>query len=459
MQLSTDLGRVIASFNPVDIYNFIFHSPYIVLLYLVPIVLAVTFWLHSFDFIVGTYFADDRWKLTGLMFLGGLVWPPLLLFYLFWFLWVEYRRAIYISNLKYVLLEIRLPREVSKSPLAMEVALSGLHQTGRESTWYDKYWLGKVRTWFSFEIASIEGVVRFFIRTEDSFRNLVESQIYGQYPGVEIFEAKDYTEAFPHFDKDKYGMFGYEMKLSGDDPLPIKTYVDYGLDKDPKEEFKIDPLTSILEYLGTLGKGENLWIQFVVQSHKKKHKKGTFFGETDWKTEGQELIKKIIDEAKDEVENPVTKKKEKRSRFMNEYENNQIKAIDRSISKLGFDVGGRVIYIAKMDSFAGSRIHPILSMLKVFSSNALNSIGPTHATGFDYWWQDYQDIRLNKIKEHLLEAYRARMYFHPPFEGKPFVLNTEELATVFHLPGAVATTPTIARTLSSKAEPPENLPR
>ncbi len=459
MQLASDLSQAIAAFNPTDLYNFVFHSPSIVILYLVPAALLATFWFHSLDFVIGTYFAHDRWKLTGLMFLGSFIWSPLILFYILWFMWVEYRRAMYISGLKYVLLEVRLPREVSKSPLAMELALSGLHQTGRESNWYDKYWLGKIRTWFSFEIASIEGVVHFFIRTEEGFRNLVESQLYGQYPGVEIFEVKDYTEQFSTFDKDKHAMFGYEMKLSGDDPLPIKTYVDYGLDKDPKEEFKVDPLTSVLEYMGTCEKGEHMWIQFIVEAHKKKHKEGTFFGETDWKEEGKELIKKITSAAKEEAENQETGKKEKRARFLNEFETNQIKAIDRSISKLGFDVGGRVIYIAEKDLFKGARINPILSMLKVFSSNALNSISSVNGTGFDFWWQDYDNIRLNQVKAHLVAAYRTRGYFHPPFKGEPFVLNTEELATVYHLPGSVASTPTLVRTLSSKAEAPGNLPR
>ncbi len=37
-------------------------------------------------------------------------------------------------------------------------------------------------------------------------------------------------------------IWGCEFKFTKGDGYPIKTYVDYGLDKDPKEEYKVDPL-------------------------------------------------------------------------------------------------------------------------------------------------------------------------------------------------------------------------
>ncbi len=76
-------------------------------------------------------------------------------------------------------------------------------------------------------------------------------------------------------------------------------------------------------------------------------------------------------------------------------------------------------------------------------------------------------------KADMLNAYKARSYFyggfditnpgtyftHPNASGKkPFILSTEELATLFHLPGRVAETPTFERIESKKAEAPGNLP-
>ncbi len=110
---------------------------------------------------------------------------------------------------------------------------------------------GKTRPWFSCELASIGGYVHFYIWcSQVKFRNLVEAQLYAQYPNVEIVEADDYTKDF-YFDPEKYIMYGLQYQFTKkSDVYPIKTYIDYGLDKDQKEEYKIDPITSVIEYLG-----------------------------------------------------------------------------------------------------------------------------------------------------------------------------------------------------------------
>ena len=59
--------------------------------------------------------------------------------------------------------------------------------------------------------------------------------MYSQYPGVEIYEVDDYTKPF-YYDPNKVSLWAAEFGLTEADPYPIKTYIDYGLDKDPKEE-------------------------------------------------------------------------------------------------------------------------------------------------------------------------------------------------------------------------------
>jgi len=51
---------------------------------------------------------------------------------------------------------------------------------------------------------------------------------------------------------------GMWIQASEDQALPIKTYEDYGLGKDPKEELKVDPITPLIELLGTLGKASSI---------------------------------------------------------------------------------------------------------------------------------------------------------------------------------------------------------
>lgn len=195
----------------------------------------------------------------------------------------------YMASLDWVMLEIKLPREISKSPLATETAITGFLQGSGIGTVYARNFEGKVAHYGSLEIASIEGVIHFYIRVQRKFRPLMESNFYAQYPDIEIVEADDYTKVlrYHHLTND-VSIWGLNWRTSKtwkpknpatgeyygtkDEPLemkadfyPIKTYVDYGLDKDPKEEYKTDPITQLLELMGSIGKGEHMWYQILVQ--------------------------------------------------------------------------------------------------------------------------------------------------------------------------------------------------
>ena len=103
-------------------------------------------------------------------------WLPLVLVILGWRLWVNYVREDWLSSVKWVLLEIRVPKEVFKSPAAMELALSNaLSQGGGVGNNYQKYWQGRVLNWFSLEIVSLGGEIHFLIRTPVNFRRVIES--------------------------------------------------------------------------------------------------------------------------------------------------------------------------------------------------------------------------------------------------------------------------------------------
>lgn len=383
---------------------------------------------------------------------------PFVLLYLLWQVWLFYIRVDWLHKLDLVLLEIKLPREINKSPAAMEVVLAALHQTS-EGSLIDRFVKGRLRSVFSLEVVSLGGNVRFFIWGERKYKNMIESQIYSQYPGVEVAETNDYTTAVPYgAPASDWGMFGIEFKLIKADPYPIKTYVDYGLDKDPKEEYKVDPMTPIIELLGSVGPNEQVWFQILIMATRERYKKpGTWFDKQDWRAEGQDLIKKII---KDKL---PKKQDELSSLFANEFaltagERDVIKAIDRSVSKLGFDCGLRVIYLGKGESYQGINVPRLLSCVKQFNSLNLNGFKPGMTTSFDYPWQDVAGLRVAYIKHKIFKAYRRRGYFYPPFVRPPLVLNTEELATIYHLPGQVAETPTLSRIESRRSEPPNNLP-
>ena len=389
-------------------------------------------------------------------------WVVPILADIFWNLWVSHVRMRYIDSEveKAKLLEIKFPQEVTKTPLAMEIVIQSLYQTGGESTWYNRYWEGKVRQWFSLEMVSIGGAVHFYIWTPAKMKATIEQQLYSQYPGIEVFEAEDYSHLID-FKKGEVDASVVEYDLVKPNPYPIKTYVDFGLDKPGQdEEHKIDPLTTILEYLASLHEGEQAWVQIIVRAHKKE-KTVYVKGEkklVNWEHEAQTEIQKMRDKV-------APKEEGKPEIRMTKGEQETIFAMEKNIMKLPFDVGIRSIYIAPVDKYNAGNAGSAMGIFGAFSSATYNGLKPTRGMKtFDYPWQETEK-RMTAIKQEFLKVYRLRAYFHSPYRlslGKiprPIaVLNTEALATIFHVPGSVAQTPSLGRVLSKKSEAPANLP-
>ena len=367
---------------------------------------------------------------------------PLALGFIAWKAWVGYVNAAFLASMEFSLIEIRLPKEIRRSPLAMELVLNAMHQTGGTTTWVDRYWKGRVRNFFSLEIVSIEGAVHFFIRTPTAFKNTIESYIYAQYSEAEISDVPDYADKVPYMKDGRYILWGTEDKFTREDAYPIKTYVDYGMDKSLKEEEKIDPITPTIELMGSMQKGEQLWFQMIIRATTQ-----------EWKDIGKKEIEKIKSEKFD---------KEKGERFnenmLTKAEKETITAIERSIDKLGFDAGIRTIYIAEKDAFRGTNIPAVINMLKQYNSNNLNGFRLARATGFEYPWQDFRGVRLAAKKKKFFDLYRTRSFFYPPDDRAPMILCSEEVATIYHFPGGVSETPSFGRIESKKSEPPVNLP-
>jgi hypothetical protein len=396
------------------------------------------------------------------------LWVPFILFSVFYRLWLVYVRAKAIHKSGSVLLEIRIPKEVTKSPAAMEMVFTSLHQKAG-STYHDTFLNGKIRPWFSFELVSIEGKVRFFVWTWPKFKNLLEAQIYAQYPTIEITEVKDdYTKKF-EMTSGKYSLFGVQFQSSNEHVFPIKTYIDYGMDKDPKEEFKIEPMSPILEYLGSMRKGQNAMYQIIIQAHRKLSflddgyfKWGSFINseKPDWKELAKAQITKIREEGKVALDEDA--ETQMKVIHLTKGQTDKITAIERSLDKNPFECVVRGIYICESEKFDGNNISGLLGSFNQYNSNNLNGFKIGFTTDFDYpYLSDPFGTRLVKLKRKILDAYKRRSYFQSPYKywkSKPFILNTEELATIFHFPGKVVETPSFERISSKKSEAPANLP-
>ncbi len=387
------------------------------------------------------------------------LWLPILLGIIFWDIWIKYRRADFIAAQETMLLEIKIPRDIEKSPRAMELVFTGLYIGSGEGTFIDRWITGSVRPWFSFELMSDGGRIHFYIWTRRKLREIVESQIYAQYPNVEIYEAEDYA-ARVRYETGKYTAWGCDFKLTAKDPYPIKTYIDYQLDRDPKEEYKIDPIAHIFEFLSSLKEGEQAWFQIMIRTNKDTRvKEGHWFAkENRWKGEAADEIAAIrkkattmrIDKEGHEIAGPVS---------LSSMQEEQIKAIERSIDKSGFDTGIRAVYVAEREKFRPVAIGGMTGVFRQFSASHFNGIAPTGwHTSFSYPWQDPFGTRKEKMSHHILDAYRRRSWFHPPHDTPYFVMTSEELATIYHFPSRGIMAPGLDRIPARKFEAPPNLP-
>ncbi len=423
---------------------------------------------------------------------GLWLWRFVLLSVLVWLIietrkkWIGYVQMSYVNNLKWSLLYIKLPRDTRRSPLAMEMILNVLWQTGKTGTWRDLFWAGQIRPYHTLEMVSIEGRVYFFFRIYDEWVDFLKSQIYAQYPEAEIYKVEDYTTYVPKFKAGQgdWNLQGFELKFEKDDALmPIKTYVDYGLDKAGKAEERIDPLGNVVEVLSSLGPGEQYWVQFHVRAAAANRAiKDEPFKTQKWEDANRSALANFEKLVKEDIEKRNGGKKfeelypEAAKKLPYEYMTKQQKdiydALDRNLMKPSFDVGVRCIYIAKKDVFRGSVHNSMVQVWRVFNAPGMNGFGTnvvTNTPAFDHPWEDVFGESSNARRDNIYNAYIARSYFYGPYDEWPdkkpnnkprtiMLMTAEELATIFHFPGAEVTAGSLSRVEARKAEPPANLP-
>ncbi len=412
---------------------------------------------------------------------GGWVVFFLLLLWLSFQFFVIYKQNKYAASLNYILLAIDIPRENVQSPKAVEqifVHLSGIQST---RNWVEKNLKGSFQESFSLEIISLEGYIQFLIRAPDYFRDVVEAAIYSQYPEAEIVEVADYILNVPkELPNEEYDLWGTELKLVNEEFYPLRTYPAF--EHPLSQEFK-DPLGPLLEAMSKLQKGEQLWIQYLITPIT-----------SDWTKGGGKKIKELLamkEEApKETLISSLAKlpagaigetteilasglgttlegiqKKETVEKGMSTLpfpppkEKGAAEAIHSKISKIGFETKLRMIYLARREIFSmGRGVSGFFGGIKQFNSLDLNAFKPASditTSGSILWglinWKRKKLWRQKKI----LRAYRNRS---TSIGVKPFVLNIEELASLWHFPTETVKAPLIKKISAKRAEPPFALP-
>lgn len=321
------------------------------------------------------------------------------------------------------LLLLEIPRTNDKKELAAEQMFAALHGILRP---YKELWKeGLMQERISFEIASINKQIRFFVWVPTSQKNFVEGQIYAQYPTAQIHEL---SEDYASRELSQPILYSSELILTDHETIPIKTFT----------SFEVDPLASVTATLAKLDEvNEEMWIQVIVRPISDEwHKKGVkeiqrIKGKTGLG------IGSILGQAITALAKPPTYEGAPSIKELTDREKSRISAIEEKGNKLGFQVKIRILYAGNNEETAKLRMQAIVGTFKQFNSTNLN--------GFQ---SKYASFDRNKLAE-----FRARHFI-----DKGFILNIEELASLYHLPHTSVETPNIVWATAKTSEPPANLP-
>ncbi len=362
------------------------------------------------------------------------------------------------------ILRLEVPRGNTRGPLAFEQVLATLHglllkqaqKTQDESV--------------SFEIVRSQGKIYFYIVVPNHLRTLVSSQIFSQYPGVEIQEVPEYFTK--KLIKNKQ-ILTATLRPSEPWVFPFKRHPQFEDKLNQVLEDPLGPMSSALSHLH--GTDDAAMVQFVITPIEKKWNEiaqktlRRFFSGGPWSWDwfrnlyqwarlspdkskrfersfvwGMMLFlfgwkKGVIENTShnDAEEQDLDRQSQTSSRHDRE---TVFTAGYDKLTRLNFATNIRAVYIHSDpdELHAEAKIREIAGSFQQFALAEHNSF-QISSLSREMKSRPFQNVLTRK-------------------QNKPFALSQEELATMFHLPTETVTTPSIQWVDSSKLEPPSNLP-
>ncbi|HHD92335.1 MAG TPA: hypothetical protein ENL06_01765 [Candidatus Portnoybacteria bacterium] len=418
------------------------------------------------------------------------IWGPAFVLYVLINNWLPYIRRKHWQSINWIILEIKLPPETTRSPKAVEETLQGIWGivgSVRQSQYWDtfkrwktlkeKYLYGSTQDYFSLEVVSLEGEIHFLIRLPQKYQKLVESQIYSQFHQTELVEIEDYIKLVPSTPLEKgWDIWGKKFILSKNDVYPIRTYPDFlDIVDSSKIEGMMDPVANLIESLSRLRSNEYIWLQIIARPI-----------DNDWQAEGIKLINKLIGrvekkeiglietEIRDWIEaiestiyllihnepKPPLISEDKRKpgesliSNLSPGEVNTVKAIENKISKKGFETKINLIYLAPRKIFDANVARSVQSFIYRFGSSMNGFHSDPEVKIMPAGFKNKSEIL--KRKRRLLKMCLQRSFWEQNQNewNKASILNTEEIASIFHFPSVSVETSVISQQLKYKKSPP-----
>ncbi len=411
-------------------------------------------------------------------------------------------RHHWVDSVDWVTYQLRFPKENLKSPKAMEQVIASLH--GNYSfglPWRSVYLEGEIEYWVGLEIVGRSTGTSFYARVMKKHGQMFRNAFFAQYPEAEIMEVEDYLHEFPEkLPNETYRVYGGDYRLDKQDDhghyidaYPIKTYEFF---ESPSDDKRLDPMATITEAVSNLKEDETMIIQLLISptgiaenEHLRKAAdkvKDKIMGREvakHGKSIGAEIftfLKHIIFAFAEEPQFGHKEEEKKMSfKMYTQGESDTLKAIDNKLSKNLFESVLRFVYIDRRDAFTKENVLAFFGAVTQFSERNMNSFRPSKDS---FTIHEYlkrikgspkrfnKEKRIEKRAGHLWQALRHRsipLSHHATFKDRfinEFVLHTsvlsaEEIATVFHPPGApITATQRLEPVTTKRAGPPLTLP-
>lgn len=373
----------------------------------------------------------------------------------------------------FVLLNQHLPAELRQKILLVSVpkdsvankqdegGVSSAEQIQQQIGWAESWWssLGNLKspgffkTWLygrqdqiSLEIVAKDNLIFFYVVTPAFLEQYMEQQLQAQYPHAQIELVNDYNVFQPEgFVKSAY------LKLSRPNILPIKTY----------RKMEGDPLNAVTNSLSKLKEDEGAVVQLTVrpvaenwyQSGRKAVSKimetgnvkkvlKEFSDRSSIEKIGGATLKGLgnVHEAVKTSKNEEDQKLNNRPNELTPFDQELIKSIEEKSSKAALEANLRVLVSSSFKPSLENNLNNILNSFAQYNiyeyGNSFKKIN----------FKNSDKVTRDIIHRNFSEVFKC-------------VLNTEELASVFHFPLPSCPTPNIHWLGARSAPAPTDLPK
>lgn len=295
-----------------------------------------------------------------------------------------------------------------------------------------KAWLYGREDELSFEIVLDKGLIKFFVAVPENMRAHVEQQISSNYPDAHIEQVEDYNIFSP-----ASTILGAYMTFTRSSAFPIKSYL----------KLETDPLSALTNTMSKVEPGDGIAIQYVIRSAKKEWRSQGLNIASQMqqgmkledairggaKKKGDSWLSLILSQGKTEPEKPPEQYR------LSPLEEEAVKGLEQKASKAGVDANIRLVVAASSAARAQSLMGNLISA-----------------------YSQYNLYQFGNVFQKAIPPSKARVvrrFIYRSFEERyKIVLNTEELASLWHLPLPSSETPNIEWLGARRAPAPVNVP-